>query len=87
MNIKPLKKTVAAVRLKNKKETDSGIILTGAVAEVDKCKVVAVGDGVTMVGINDVLLIDWNKAQQSTIDGIPVYFVSEDDIVGVFDEE
>jgi co-chaperonin GroES (HSP10) len=87
MTIKPLKKTVAVVRIKNKKETESGIILTGyAGADIDRARVIALGDDVTLVKVNEVVLLDWNKVRPTTIDDIPVYFLSEDDVVGVFDE-
>ena len=87
MSIKPLKKTVAVIRIKNKQSTESGIILTGhGGADIDKARVIAVGDGVTLVNNNEVVLLDWNKVRPTIIDEVPVYFVSEDDIVGVFDE-
>ena len=87
MSIKPLKKTVAVVRIKNKQATESGIILTGyGGADIDRARVIAVGDGVTLVKNNEVVLLDWNKVRPTIIDEVPVYFVSEDDIVGIFEE-
>lgn len=87
MNIKPLKKTVAVVRLKNKETTNSGLIIQGnAGASIDKARAVAIGPNVTLFKVGDTLLVDWNKVSPTTFDGVPVYFLNEDDVAGVFDE-
>jgi co-chaperonin GroES (HSP10) len=87
MNIKPLKKTVAVVRLKNKETSESGLIIKGNIgASIDKAKAIAIGPDVTLLKVGDTLLVDWNKVNPTTIDGIPTYFLSEDDVAGVFDK-
>jgi len=86
MKLVPLKNKVAVVRIKNKLETDSGIVLTKNTQDVDRAKVIAIGPDVTDVALNDVLLIDWNKASMNKFGDIPVYMISQDDIVAVFSE-
>lgn len=86
MKLVPLHNRVAIVRIKNKLETDSGIVLTKATGEVDRAKAIAIGPEVTSINVNDVLLVDWNKASMNKFDGIPVYMISEDDIVAVFED-
>ena len=87
MKLVPLNKNVAVIKLKNKLETDSGIVLTKATGEIDKAKVIAIGPEVTDVANNDILLIDWNKSTMHTFDGFPVYMINQDNIVAVFDEQ
>jgi co-chaperonin GroES (HSP10) len=86
--IKPLKNKVAVVRIKKKQTTVSGIILQSDVdGEVDRCKVIAIGPEVTLVKLDEILFIDWNKATPgSGPDNTPYYVVKEDDVVGVFED-
>lgn len=85
MKLVPLKDRVACVRLKKTQKTESGIILTTEDrAEVDQAEVIATGPDVTLVSVGDIVLIDWNKANFATIDGIPNYVVAEEHIVGIF---
>jgi co-chaperonin GroES (HSP10) len=86
--IKPLKKNVLVVRLKKKSTTESGIILqSDHDGNVDRAQVIATGNEVTMVKTDDIIFVDWNKANPVTLDEIPHYVVSEDNIVWVFDSE
>lgn len=85
MKLKPLYNKVAVVRIKNPTETASGIILTKGVGDVDKARVIALGPDVKEVQEGNAVLVDWNKASMSMFGDIPVYMVSEDDIVGVFE--
>ena len=86
--IKPLKKNVLVVRLKKKSTTESGIILQNDFdGNVDRAQVMAVGSEVTMVKPDDVVFCDWNKANPVTVDAVPHYVVSEDNIVWIFDSE
>lgn len=86
--IKPLKKNVLVVRLKKKSTTESGIILQNDFdGNVDRAQVMAVGSEVTMVKPDDVVFCDWNKANPVTVDDVPHYVVSEDNIVWIFDSE
>jgi co-chaperonin GroES (HSP10) len=86
--IKPLKKNVLVVRLKKKSTTESGIILQNDHdGNVDRAQVIAIGNEVTMVKTDDIIFVDWNKANPVTLGEIPHYVVSEDNIVWVFDSE
>jgi co-chaperonin GroES (HSP10) len=84
--IKPLKKNVLVVRLKKTSTTQSGIILqSDHDGNVDQAQVLATGNEVTMVQVNDKVFIDWNKAAPVSIDNVPHYVISEDHIVWVFE--
>lgn len=85
MKLVPLYDKIAVVRIKNKAETESGILLTKSVDAVDRAKVVSIGPDVKDVKVNDTLLIDWNKTSMSKFDDIPIYMVSEKDVIGVFE--
>lgn len=86
MNLVPVKNKVAIVRLKNKLETDSGIVLTKAVGDVDKATVFAVGPDVKDVVIGNIVLVDWNKTTTTKLGDVPIYIIKEDDIVAIFDQ-
>lgn len=86
--IKPLKKNVLVVRLKKKTTTAAGIILqSDHDGNVDRAKVIAVGAEVTMVKKDDIVFCDWNKANPVTVDDVPHYVISEDNIVWVFEDD
>ena len=86
--IKPLKKNVLVVRLKKKSTTESGIILQNDHdGNVDRAQVIAIGNEVTMVQKDDIIFVDWNKANAVTRDTVPHYVVSEDNIVWVFEDD
>jgi co-chaperonin GroES (HSP10) len=84
--IKPLRKNVLVVRLKKTSTTQAGIILqSDHDGNVDQAQVIATGNEVTDVQVGDKIFIDWNKAAPVTIDGVPHYVVSQDNIVWVFE--
>jgi len=85
MKLVPIKNRIAVIKLKNKLETESGIVLTKSTGEVDRAKVISIGPDVMTVSENDVLLIDWNKASMTKIDDNPIYLISEDDVVAVYE--
>jgi co-chaperonin GroES (HSP10) len=62
--------------------TESGLILSSS-DEADKAKVVAVGSDVVDVQVNDVLLINWKKAQK--LDG-ETYRVSVEEVIAVLED-
>jgi co-chaperonin GroES (HSP10) len=85
MKIQPLGKKIAVVKLKGETQTEAGIILTKGVDSIDKAKIVAIGTEVKSVVVGETVLVNWNKATASTIDNIPIYMLTEDDVVAVFD--
>jgi hypothetical protein len=54
---------------------------------VDRAQVIAIGNEVTMVQKDDIIFVDWNKANAVTLDTVPHYVVSEDNIVWVFEDD
>ena len=85
MKIKPIGKKLAVVKLKSETTTGSGIYIAKGIETVDKAKVIAIGPEVVDVKVGETILINWNKASQTTVDSIPVYIIVEDEVVGVFD--
>lgn len=82
----PIKDRAAVVRIKSELKTDSGIVLEGTRSnEVDKAKVIAIGPLVDLVEVGQTVLIDWSKVQVTTIEGAPVYLLSQNDIHGIID--
>lgn len=77
----PLKDNLIVKRIEEENTTDSGIILKSKNGP-DKCKVVAVGPEVKYILVNEILLIDWNKAKK--IDDM-TYTINIENVVGVFD--
>ena len=59
--MKPTKDNIIVERIIKEAATASGIILKSS-DEPDKAKVVSIGDKVDEVNVNDVVLINWNKA-------------------------
>ena len=49
---------------------------------VDTEQVVAIGPDVAGIAVDDLVLVDWNKAKGTTLDGIPTYVLNEDDVQG-----
>ena len=83
----PIKDKVAVVRIKSELKTESGIVLEGArTNEVDKAKVIAIGPQVDMVEVGQTVLVDWSRVQVTTIEGAPVYLLSQNDIHGVIEQ-
>ena len=85
MKIKPIGKKLAAVKLKSETTTGSGIYIAKGIETVDKAKVIAIGPDVVDVKVGETILINWNKAASTTVDSIPVYILTEEDVVGIFD--
>ena len=77
----PLKDNIIVERIEEENVRDSGIILQSKNGP-DKCKVVAIGPEVTDVAINEIILVDWNKAKK--IDD-KTYVIGIENVVGVFD--
>ena len=82
MNIKPLHKNVIIERQEKDLTTESGIILQTS-DEADKSTVIAIGTDVEYVVVNDVVLVNWNKATK--IDN-KQYKINEEDIIAVFED-
>lgn len=81
MNLTPLRKNVIIERLEKDMKTASGIILQRN-DEADKAKVIAIGNEVTDVMIDDVVLINWNDAKRIND---TTFRIEESSIIAVFD--
>ena len=81
MNLTPLRKNVIIERLEKDMRTASGIILQRN-DEADKAKVIAIGNEVTDVMIDDVVLINWNDAKRIND---TTFRIEESSIIAVFD--
>ena len=79
--MRPLKDNVIVERIEKENVTSSGILLKSS-DEADKAKVTAIGPDVVDVNVDDVLLINWNKAKKITN---TIYQVNIEDVIGVFE--
>jgi len=88
MQFKPLGKKVLIAEIKRESTTSSGIIIEGKDAGGDSRsgKVLAVGPEVTSVGVDDKVLLEWNKAAVVSIDGAQRVVVLEEHIVAVLED-
>ena len=79
--MRPLKDNVIVERIEKENVTSSCILLKSS-DEADKAKVTAIGPDVVDVNVDDVLLINWNKAKKITN---TIYQVNIEDVIGVFE--
>ena len=83
----PIKSKILIELIEKDKETQSGIILVNPDREEpNKAKVIAIGDKVLDVQINDTVLPNWNQAVETKYESKrKTYIIDEKDIVLVFD--
>jgi co-chaperonin GroES (HSP10) len=83
----PIKSKVLIQLIEKAKTTETGIILPVADRdELNKATVIAIGDKVLDVQINDTILPNWNQAIETQYDKVhKTYIIEEKDIVLVFD--
>ena len=79
--MRPLKDNVIVERIEKENVTSSGILLKSS-DEADKAKVTAIGPDVVDVNVDELLLINWNKAKKITN---TIYQVNIEDVIGVFE--
>jgi len=88
MKLKAIRNKVIVKLLKNKEFTKVGIFLTATGKDaVSKGLVLAVGPDTQDVLVGQTILPDWNTADETKFEGETYYIISEDDIVGVYDDE
>ena len=82
----PIKSKVLIELIEKDKETQSGILLFNPDREEpNKAKVIAIGDKVLDVQVNDTILPNWNQAIETKYDKVhKTYIIDEKDIVLVF---
>ena len=88
MIVTPLKKKVLIAENKVDQTTESGIILDGTTSnrESKQGTVLAIGPGVTLVAVGDVVMLEWNKAQVVKIGDAQRVIIDEDNIVAVLEK-
>jgi co-chaperonin GroES (HSP10) len=79
--MKPLQNKVIVQRVQNQAMSSGGIILNRS-EEPDRAKVIAIGPDVDEVSVDDVVLLDWNKAIKSG----DLYVITVDNIVFIYGE-
>ena len=89
MAVRPLGKKVLVAENKRDNQTASGIILEGGqgLGESKTGTVVAIGPEVTQVQVGDKILLEWNKAAVTTVDGAQRVVILEEFIVAVLESE
>jgi len=83
--MRPLRNNVLIAELKQKQETESGIILTSDQGKSQEALVVGVGSEVKHLKLEDKVIPDWSKGNICTVDGIQCVVISEDDILAVIE--
>lgn len=84
MSIKPLHKKVALKEFNKESTTGAGLVLMGDIGgDTPEYGVVAIGPEVTLVKIDDRVMIDPSKIRAVSVDTV---IVDEDDIVMVLND-
>jgi co-chaperonin GroES (HSP10) len=83
----PIKSKILIELLEKETTTPGGIVLAIPDREdINKAKVIAIGDKVLDVQVGDTVLVNWNQAVETKYDdGRKTYIIDEKDIVLVFD--
>ena len=83
----PIKSKVLIELLEKETTTPGGIVLAVPDREdINKAKVIAIGDKVLDVQVGDTVLVNWNQAVETKYDDErKTYIIDEKDIVLVFD--
>ena len=82
MNIKPLRDNIIIIREEKSLTTSSGIILKTN-DEADRARVVAIGPDVVDVQVDDLVIVNWNKAQIIDRDS---FRISVLEVIGVLED-
>jgi co-chaperonin GroES (HSP10) len=84
--IKPLRKNVIIEEIATENVSSSGIILQGKRTDVKHSKVLAVGDSVTEVKVDDVVVVDWQFASKSSYKDKTFFVIAEENVIAVVEE-
>jgi co-chaperonin GroES (HSP10) len=84
--IKPLRKNVIIEELNTENVSSAGIILQGKRTDVKHSRVLAVGDSVTEVKVDDVVVVDWQFASKSSYKDKPFFVISEEHVIAVVEQ-
>jgi co-chaperonin GroES (HSP10) len=83
----PIKSKILIELLEKETTTPAGIVLAVPDRDdINKAKVIAIGDKVLDVQVGDTVLVNWNQAVETKYDdGRKTYIIEESGIVLVFD--
>jgi chaperonin GroES len=88
MKLQPIKNKLIIKLIKNKDFTQQGIFLTATGKDaLTKALVLAVGPGTQDVLVGQTILPNWNAAEETRYEKETYYIISEEEVVGVFDNE
>ena len=88
MKLQPIKNKLIIKLLKKKDFTKEGIFLTATGKdEATKALVLAVGPETQDVLVGQTILPNWNAAEETRFEKETYYIISEEEVVGVFDNE
>ena len=82
MNIKPLRDNIIIIKEEKNLTTSSGIILKTN-DEADRARVVAIGPDVVDVQVDDLVIVNWNKAQIIDRDSFRINVL---EVIGVLED-
>ena len=86
--LKPLNDKIVVKEIAVEQTHSSGIILQGNITgEIKRARVTAIGKDVSEVKVDDVLLIDWQFAAKSTIDGETIFVIKEENVIAVVEPD
>jgi co-chaperonin GroES (HSP10) len=89
MELFPLKTKMAVKILEKQLTTPSGLVLANTDKdEVTKGEVIAIGPDVEDIRVGDIIMADWNQAQDTEHgrDDCKVVIIKEEHVVAVFDQ-
>ena len=87
--LQPIKNKVIIQLDNTERETvlDSGIVLTmKSKDEAQRAKVIAVGPDVEYVKVDDIVIPNWNAAEETKFEKEKYYIIKEDEIVMIIEE-
>lgn len=86
--IKPLHNKIVIEEVAHENTSVSGIVLAGnANADIKRSRVLAIGDKVEDVKVDDVLIIDWQFATKSSINNKTIFIIKETDVIAVIEPD
>jgi co-chaperonin GroES (HSP10) len=86
--IKPLHNKIVIEEVVHENKSASGIVLAGNVnADIKRSRVLAVGDKVEDVKVDDLLIVDWQFASKSSYNNKTIFIIKEDDVIAVIEPD
>lgn len=84
--IKPLRNKILIEEIAHENVSASGLVLAGNPnGDIKRSKVLAIGNEVQDVKVDDVLIIDWQYASKSSFNNKTVFIITEDNVIAVIE--